>query len=66
MSTNFDEWMSQADAARLRGVSRQAIGRLIKRGRVRTMTVGGYVLVSRNDVVNFRPERAGRPKASKE
>lgn len=64
MSTNLDEWISQADAARLRGVTRQAIGRLIKRGRIRTLTVAGYVLVSREDVMSFQPEKAGRPKGS--
>jgi len=64
MSTNLDEWISQADAARLRSVTRQAIGRLIKRGRIRTLTVAGYVLVSREDVMNFQPEKAGRPKGS--
>ncbi|MBX9694732.1 MAG: helix-turn-helix domain-containing protein [Cyanobacteria bacterium] len=56
-----DEWISQAEAARLRNVSRQAIGRLISRGRLRTATVGGYVLVSRNDVMSFTPRSPGRP-----
>ncbi|MFL5356314.1 helix-turn-helix domain-containing protein [Archangium sp.] len=56
-----DEWISQAEAARLRQVSRQAIARLIKRGRLATTTVAGYVLVRRSDVVNFEPRAAGRP-----
>ena len=66
MSTNKaqipeDEWISQADAARLRRVSRQAISRLIKRGRLATTTVAGYLLVRRKDVIDFKPRSAGRP-----
>jgi len=44
--------MSQADAARLRGVSRQAISKLVQKGKLRTLTIGGHVLVHRDDVVN--------------
>lgn len=54
--------MSQADAARLRGVSRQAIARLVERGRVRTLTVGGRTFVNRADVQAFEPKPAGRPR----
>jgi biotin operon repressor len=61
-----DEWISQADAARLRGVSRQAISKLIKRGRLRTTTVAGYVLVHRLDVLSFEPQQAGRPRKHQE
>jgi predicted DNA-binding protein (UPF0251 family) len=61
-----DEWISQAEAARLRQVSRQAISRLIKRGRLATRTVAGYVLVCRRDVLEFEPRAAGRPRISRE
>lgn len=57
-----NEWISQAEAARLRGVSRQAISRLVQRGRLNTLTVGGYVLVSRAEVLAFAPKVPGRPK----
>lgn len=57
-----EEWISQADAARLRHVSRQAISRLIKRGRLATAQVAGYVLVRRKDVLEFKPRSAGRPR----
>lgn len=60
-----DEWISQAEAARLRRVSRQAIARLIKRGRLATRTIAGYVLVRKADVLNFSPRAAGRPRGSK-
>lgn len=45
------DWISQADAARLRGVSRQAISKLVQKGRLRTLTIGGHVLVHRDDVL---------------
>src|ERR1700733_15672254 len=55
MSTNLseetaDDWISQAEAARIRGVSRQAIGRLIQRNRLETLSVGGRMLVRRKDI----------------
>lgn len=69
MSTNLsknnfspDEWLSQAEAARVRGVSRQAISKLIKAGRLKTLEVGGHVLVSKEDIHKFEPGKAGRPK----
>jgi excisionase family DNA binding protein len=68
MSTDFSDqadeagdWMSQAEAARLHGVSRQAIHKLVRAGRFRTKQIGGHVLVYREDVVAFRPRVPGRP-----
>lgn len=55
-----EEWISQADAARIRRVSRQAISRLIQRGRLETKTVAGYVLVKRSEVSEFSRLAAGR------
>jgi excisionase family DNA binding protein len=69
LSTNFNEqsialsdWISQAEAAQLRGVSRQAISKLIRKGRLKSMVIGGHTLVSRADVLSFQPRAAGRPK----
>ncbi|MGH9439503.1 MAG: helix-turn-helix domain-containing protein [Terriglobia bacterium] len=56
-----DDWISQAEAARLRGVSRQAIARLVQRGRLPVLKIGGRTLVRREDVERFEPESAGRP-----
>lgn len=53
------EWLSQADAARLRGVSRQAISKLVQKGRLRTLTIGGHVLVHRDDVIGRKAGREG-------
>ena len=57
-----DEWVSQAEAARIRGVSRQAIARLIKKGRFRVLKIGGKVLLKRSDVKAYEPEEPGRPR----
>ena len=64
MSTDFraDDWISQAEAARLRQVSRQAISKLVRGNRLRTIEVGGHVLIRREDIKNFAPKKAGRPK----
>lgn len=71
MSTNFPEdkpdlsdWISQAEAAELRGVSRQAISKLIRTGRLRTIDAGGHALVSRSEVLGFHPDAPGRPRAA--
>jgi excisionase family DNA binding protein len=56
-----NEWISQAEAARLRGVSRQAIALLVKKGRLPVLRIGGRLLVRRKEVEDFTPEPAGRP-----
>ena len=68
MSTNIktekllSDWISQSEAARLRGVTRQAIGKLVGQGRLRTLVAGGHTLVHKGDVLSFEPKSAGRPK----
>jgi excisionase family DNA binding protein len=57
-----NKWISQAEAARVRGVSPQAIGRLVNKGRFRTLQIGGRVLLDRRDVENYKPKRTGRPR----
>lgn len=71
MSTNLSptvidptEWISQAEAARLRNVSRQAIAKLVSNGRLRTLEVGGRSFVARADVLSFEPNPPGRPKGA--
>jgi excisionase family DNA binding protein len=61
-SISSEDWVSQAEAARLRGVSRQAIARLMKKGRFRVLRIAGKILLKRTDVKAFKPERAGRPR----
>ncbi|WP_428310918.1 helix-turn-helix domain-containing protein [Hydrocarboniphaga sp.] len=62
MTLDLSEWISQAEAARLRGVSRQAIAKLVANGRLATLDVGGRAFVRRGDIVSFEPNPAGRPK----
>jgi excisionase family DNA binding protein len=56
-----NDWISASEAARLRGVSRQAIGSLVRRGRLRTLVFGGKKFVSRKDVEAYVPDPGGRP-----
>lgn len=56
------DYVSQVEAARLRGVSKQAIADLIAWGRLKAVLVAGRKLVLRSDVQSLiaRP-RLGRP-----
>lgn len=56
------EWVSQAEAARMRGVSRQAIARLIRKGRFSVLKIGGKILLRRLDVEAYEPKSGGRPR----
>lgn len=56
------EWTSQAEAAQLRGVSRQAISKLVQQERLSSIVVGGHTLVSRTEVLAFQRRTAGRCK----
>lgn len=60
VTINPGEWVTQAEAARLRNVSRQAIGRLVEKRRLRTLSLGGRILVNRLDVLAFQANPAGR------
>jgi hypothetical protein len=65
-STNdakLDSYISQAEAARIRDVSKQAIADLIKRGRLSKITVAGRTLVLRAEVEAFVAKpKLGRPR----
>lgn len=58
---NFDpaQWLSQAEAAEIRGVSRQAIAGLLKKGRFTTLSIGGKILLKRSEVEEFKPKPPG-------
>lgn len=64
-SREFDkpeDWISQAEAARLRGVSQQAIKNLIVRNRLQSLKIGGKILVSKLEVELFVAQpKLGRP-----
>ncbi len=63
-TTPIDELISQAEAARLRGVSRAAIRSLVRRERLQAITVGGREFVDRREVERFEKEKPG-PKTGK-
>ena len=58
------EYFSQAEAARHRGVSKQAIAELIRRGRLTPVEVAGRTVVLRSEIEGFvaRPKFGNPPK----
>ena len=73
MSTNklinnkqdLSDWISQSEAARLHGVTRQAIAKLVKKGRLKVLVLGGRTFVSKAEITHFEMQAAGRPKKEK-
>jgi excisionase family DNA binding protein len=61
---SVEDLISLAEAARLRGVSRQAIDDLVKRGKIQTVEIAGRRLVNRQDVEGYEQEIGGRPRKS--
>lgn len=63
----MDDWITQTDAAGLRGVSLQAVNNWTRRQHIRTMEHYGKVLVSRSDVLSYDPSenKGGRPPKAK-
>jgi excisionase family DNA binding protein len=62
----LNDLISQAEAARLRKVSRQAIKKLVEMGRLTAYPVGGRKLVRKSEVLKFVPRKPGRRKTKKE
>jgi hypothetical protein len=38
------------------------MGRLLKKGRFRTLQIGGRLLLDRREVENYKPKKTGRPR----
>jgi DNA-binding XRE family transcriptional regulator len=58
----FENYLSQAEAARYRGVSKQAIANLIRRNKLNPVIVAGRSLVLRSEVEKFVPRsKSGAP-----
>ena len=53
---DFENYLSQAAAARYHGVSKQAIANLIRRGKLNPVVVAGRSLVLRSEVEAFVPQ----------
>ncbi len=64
--SEMDDLISIAEAARIRGVTHGAIRNLIDRGRLPAQEVAGRRVVSRADVLDFSPDKGGRPSKPKE
>jgi predicted HTH domain antitoxin len=57
--------ITQAEAAKLRGVSISAINYLVKKKRIRSVEKYGRVLVYDDEVINYEAKPAGRPTTKK-
>lgn len=55
------DWITKAEAARIRGVTRQAIAKLVNKGKLSTLEIAGGTLVKRSEVEAYKPELGGRP-----
>lgn len=65
-TNDMNDLISQAEAARLRDVTRAAIQDLVRRGRIRSVNVGGRSLVYKSEIVNYEQGEPGRPKKIKD
>jgi len=57
-----NDWISQSEAARIRGVSRQAIFQLIKKRRFQILRTRGNILLKRSEIQAYRPVQGRRPR----
>lgn len=62
MKVDLNELITQKDAARIRGVSPQAINYLVKRGKLKTVIVRDRKYLLKSEVEKFKPNPPGRPK----
>ncbi len=62
---SLKDLISQAEAARIRGVTRAAISDLIRRGRLVSVEIAGRLLVHKREVESFEKQTPGpKPDAS--
>lgn len=60
-----EDLITQAEAARLRGVTRSAIAYLVSQGRLRTYERFGVTFVSKSEVEGYEPLKPGpRPSST--
>ena len=59
MKFNPEDLVSQATAARMRGVSKQAITGLIQRGKLTTVIIDDHVFLLRKEIEDFKPDVPG-------
>jgi excisionase family DNA binding protein len=61
MSNDLTDLITQAEAARIRNVSREAIYGLVARGKLEVIEIGGQKFLRRGEVEKYTPEIGGRP-----
>ena len=59
IADSLADLISQAEAARIRGVSRASINQLIKRGRLTSTIIAGKHFVYRSEIMKFREKKPG-------
>lgn len=64
--SSISDLITQAEAARLRRVTRAAISDLVERGKLKTKTIGRVRFLSRREVLAYKPEAGGRPANKKQ
>ncbi|PYP84007.1 MAG: hypothetical protein DMF61_21450 [Blastocatellia bacterium AA13] len=62
LKVDLENLITQVEAAEIRGVSVQAISELVKRGKLKTVSLGKRKFLLRSEVEAFEPGAAGRPK----
>jgi excisionase family DNA binding protein len=62
MNEQDSDWITPAEAARLRKVSREAIRKLMESKRIRSLRFGGRPFVSKSAVLSYQPAPSGRKK----
>ena len=65
MRIDSEDMITQAEAARIRGVTHEAIRSLVKRGRLKIFMIGGKIFLSKREVERFKPSVGGRPRKKK-
>jgi hypothetical protein len=65
MKIDPDDMISQATAAKIRGVSHEAIRYLVKAGRFKVYMIDGKPFLSRREVEAYVPSKGGRPRKDK-
>lgn len=62
MKVDPNDLITQTEAAEIRGVAVQSISDLIRRGRLKTVTIGKRKFLLRSEVEKFKPGTGGRPR----
>jgi len=62
MKVELDDLITQTEAAAIRGVAVQSISDLVRRGKLKTVTIGKRKFLLRSEVKKFKPGVGGRPR----